>query len=226
MNTDTALVPTNGEVLPVAQPTMIRPIATADEALEAWEAFQALKGKLVTADDIQHISGRDFIKKSGYLKIATAFGLNSEIVRAEKDDLTTKEGTAYFLWRITVRAIAPNGRYMEAVGACASIERQFAHKDADVFAQAQTRATNRAISNLIGGGAVSAEEMKAEAHLTPQQAKELLDQFVRSCDQQGVEFDYPTLASLLLQNADDLRRAFKHFKAKSDGADDESPSDD
>ncbi len=227
----TALTTIDGQVLapePVREMKMIRPLATPDEALDAWQAFQALKGKLVTHDDVQHISGRDFVKKSGYLKLAAAFGVNTEVIRESKDDLHTQQGFPYFQWRITVRATAPNGRYMEAVGACASNERKFAHADADVFAQAQTRATNRAISNLIGGGEVSAEEMRAEPKpaLSHDQASELIAQFERSCDDKGVSFDYRALAVQLLQSTDDLRRAFKYFRDKGEGEPVEEAPDD
>lgn len=160
---------TNGETdLAIIEPqpvTMVAPLVTGEEAAENWTKFQAIKAALVTEEDIQGApGGRQFIKKSGYLKMAAAFGVNVSIVHEAKDDLVLDNGRPYFQWRMTARAIAPNGRYMEAVGACSSRERSFAHPDADVYAQAQTRATSRAISNLIGGGSVSAEEMAHEVH--------------------------------------------------------------
>jgi len=215
MNETTALVPSNGEILPTAQPTMIRPLATPDEAIDAWEAFQQLKQQLLSKDDMQAIQGRTFVKKSGWRKIAAAFGISTEAVAEDRETLPS----GAFLWRVRVRATAPNGRYAEGTAGCASNERKFSHVEHDVYAQAYTRACNRAISDLVGGGEVSAEEVRAEAapRLSQQQAKELLDQFVLSCDKQSVYFDYPTLCALLLQNADDLRRAFRYFKAKGEG---------
>lgn len=211
MNTDTALVPTNGAVVPASAPQMIRPLATPDAALEAWQAFQDLKAKLITEDDIQHISGRNFVKKAGWRKIAAAFGISTECVAEEREELKPSG----FLWRVRVRATAPNGRFAEGTAGCASTERRFSHVEHDVYAQAYTRACNRAISDLVGGGEVSAEEMKAEPALTRAQATELLTQFERSCDQQGVAFDHRSLAVLLLQSKDDLRRAFVYFRSKN-----------
>lgn len=230
----TALVPTNGEVLPASAPTMIRPLATADEALEAWQAFQQLKAKLVTKDDIQPIQGKDAVKKSGWRKIGAAFGLDYELVHEQRAERQVPGvGTFGFTWEATVRAVAPNGRHADGVGSCDSSESRFKrnsdHLEHDVRSTAYTRACNRAISDLVGGGEVSAEEMKAEApaRLTREQAHELMEQFVTSCDKQSVYFDYPTLCELLLTTADDLRRAFKHFKEKGEGAEpEEAPADD
>ena len=55
----------------------------------------------------------------------------------------------YFIYEITVRATSPSGRYSEACASCASNERDFTHLENDVRATSQTRATNRAISDLI-----------------------------------------------------------------------------
>ena len=55
---------------------------------------------------------------------------------------------------------------MEAVGACCSDEREKklwrGKMENDCMTTAQTRATNRAVLDLLGGGDVSAEEMGGE----------------------------------------------------------------
>ena len=61
-----------------------------------------------------------------------------------------------------VKVSAQNGRFAFGVGACASNERNFSHVEHDTRSTAHTRAKNRAVSDLIGGGEVSAEEMMAE----------------------------------------------------------------
>ncbi len=201
---------------------MIRPLATPDEALDAWQAFQDLKGKLITQDDVQQIQGRAFVKKGGWRKIAAAFGISTESMAEDRED-----HGGWWLWRVRVRATAPNGRYCEGTAGCASNERRFSHPEHDVYAQAFTRACNRAISDLVGGGEVSAEEMKAERpQLSRDQASELIAQFERSCDDKGVAFDHRSLAVQLLQSTDDLRRAFKHFRDKGEGEPDEAAPDD
>lgn len=49
------------------------------------------------------------MKKSGYRKIALAFGISTEITHQERQDLKD-----YFVYTVTVKATAPNGRYMTA----------------------------------------------------------------------------------------------------------------
>ncbi len=151
----TALVPL--EAPPVS---MIRPLATADAILENWQAFVELKRTILDVTDYQDVAGRKFIKKSGWRRIAAAFGISDEIVHEERREL---DGVG-FVWEVTARAIAPNGRYAEGMGSCSSSERKFAHVQHDVRAMAHTRAKNRAISDLVGGGDVSAEEMDGETH--------------------------------------------------------------
>ncbi|HLH23773.1 MAG TPA: hypothetical protein VK066_14720 [Chloroflexota bacterium] len=143
---------------PVAETGIIRPVASADEVLAAWRQFQDLKRSLLTIEDYQDIQGRPRIKKSGWRKIAAAFGISDELLREERREIETPTGR-HFVWEVAVRAIAPNGRYADAVGSCASTERRFAHLDHDVRATAHTRGKNRAIADLVGGGEVSAEEM-------------------------------------------------------------------
>jgi hypothetical protein len=77
--------------------------------------------------------------------MATAFSISTEIVHENRVNLD-----GYFVYEITVRATSPSGRYSEACASCASNEKDFTHVEHDVRATAQTRATNRAISDLIG----------------------------------------------------------------------------
>jgi ssDNA-binding Zn-finger/Zn-ribbon topoisomerase 1 len=162
---------------------VVAPVVTPQQAKEAWNMFQATKKSLLEGSDYQSIitksfrggswitEKKPFVKKSGWRKLATAFNLSDTVIkelrvhydampyRSGKDAIVMRPG---FVWEMTVRAIAPNGRYAEGVGSCASNERGFAHIEHDVRATAMTRAKNRAISDLIGGGEVSAEEMEGQ----------------------------------------------------------------
>lgn len=108
-------------------------------------------------DDYQVIAGKRFIKRSGFRKIAVYFGISDRVLSQERTD--REDGS--FTWRITVEAVAPNSRTCIGVGACDSRERKFAHIEHDVLATAHTRAKSRAISDLVAGGVVSAEEVEA-----------------------------------------------------------------
>jgi len=156
--------------LPVSM--LIKPVASVDEIVSAWNQFEELKRRLLNKEDIALIpvkqNGRllgykPFIKRSGWRKLATAFGLSYDIARSEKFD---RKG--YYVWRFWVRVIhLPSGRYVIDEGACSSIERNFSHGEADVMMTAETRAVSRAISNFVGGGALSGEEVEG-LDLTPE----------------------------------------------------------
>lgn len=133
---------------------LIRPVAQNCEIVLAWENYQELKTKLLDSNDYQKIQDRQYIKKSGWRKLQTAFGISDELIKEERKDYKT-----YFAFEITTKVSAQNGRSAFGVGSCASNERRFAHPEHDVRSTAHTRAKNRAISDLIGGGEVSAEEV-------------------------------------------------------------------
>jgi hypothetical protein len=139
--------------------TLIEPAAEIEELKKHWEKIQQLKKDILDKSDIANIQGKTFVKRSGWRKMAAAFAISDRIVSKEKEDL----GNGEFLWRIEVEAYhRGSGRSMTAVAVCSSKERKFAHPEHDVFAVCHTRAVNRAISDLVGLGEVSAEEIEAD----------------------------------------------------------------
>lgn len=107
---------------------------------------------------------KPYLRKSGIRWLATHAGISTKIVNHEKD--RHGKDSDKLTWRFWVLATAPNGRQMEAVGACCSDERKkdqwYGKMENDCMTIAQTRATNRAVLDLLGGGDVSAEEMESE----------------------------------------------------------------
>ncbi len=136
---------------------IVKPIVKAKDALSEIRVFEELKSKLLSESDYQNISGKNFIKKSGWRKLALVFNISDQVVENSRRDRPDGSFVCFF----RVRAIAPNGRFSEAVGSCDSKERRFAHLEHDIFATAHTRSKSRAISDLIGAGEISAEEMEA-----------------------------------------------------------------
>lgn len=134
----------------------VKPLVTVQEAISQWQTFEDLKQSLLVSDDYAIIQSKPYVKKSGFRKIAVFFGLSDEINHEERHD--REDGSFY--WRIKVKAIAPNNRTSIGVGICDSTERRFNHVEHDVYATAHTRAKNRAISDMVAGGIVSAEEMQ------------------------------------------------------------------
>jgi hypothetical protein len=146
------------EIMPVhtSKMTLLEPAAEIEELKRHWQKIQELKKSILDKADIAEIQGRTFVKRSGWRKLQSAFAISDRIVSKERED----QGDGHFLWRIEVEAYhQKTGRASTGVGACSTKERKFAHLDHDVFAIAHTRAKNRAISDLIGLGEVSAEEI-------------------------------------------------------------------
>jgi len=130
------------------------------EAITSMRAFQELKSKLLDENDVVEIEGKKYIKRSGWRKIALAFNISTEIVEVSREEKDEK-----YIVRVKARAVAPNGRVSEEIGVCDSSEFESGRLKASIHnieTKATTRALNRAISNLVGGGEVSAEEIIAD----------------------------------------------------------------
>ena len=176
------------ELVPI-QETVSLPI-TVTEAIHQWNQYQELTRLLLGDTDYQQIGSKQFKKKSAWRKYARAFNISDEVSAEE----IKRSDDGYPLWaRLRVKATAPNGRFAEADHECHISERccqaaqglpceksgwkghtccttgcngriHWSHPG-DLPATALTRAKNRAISDLIGAGEVSAEEMQGQRHL-------------------------------------------------------------
>lgn len=147
-----AVVPTRHEVL--------RPLAVADQKAAMDEYQEGLKS-ILSANDWQDAGrGERFVKKSGWRKIAAWFSLSIELVT---DEVERDDDGQVCRAKVWARAVAPNGRFADGDGYCDVTESRFEKNkkklENDLRGTATTRAVNRAISNLVGMGAVSAEEV-------------------------------------------------------------------
>jgi hypothetical protein len=141
---------------------VIRPLDT-DQLVESFKAYQDLLPRLLDETDWQGTGTDAFVKKSGLRKIATAFDLDVFIVNqhVERDE----DGNPLRAECIA-RAVAPSGRSMDGDGGCTLSEftgrrRSDPKLENTMRGTATTRAKNRAIADLVGMGAVSAEEVAA-----------------------------------------------------------------
>ena len=149
--------------------SIVMPEVDGTQALEVWKAYQELKGKIIEKSDIQVIQGKEFLKKSYWRKVATFFSLTIDVVSESHEQLGRT-----IVWHFTIKATAQNGRSSIGTGSCDAYEKatlrdgQYVdryNKPAlpnslhNIRSTAETRATNRAISNLVGGGEVSADEI-------------------------------------------------------------------
>ncbi len=157
-------------------------VPDVDVAIEQWDAYQKLCKGLLNDTDYQEIVvkekdvdgnyvkvKRHFKKKSAWQKLSRAFNVDTEIV--DRDLERTKMGRvreAYYC----VRATLPNGRSVESDALCSRSEKgKDKVSDHTIMSTAKTRATNRAIAELIGAGEVSAEEMTAERTVVENKSK-------------------------------------------------------
>ena len=157
-------------------------VPDVDIAIEQWDAYQKLCKGLLNETDYQEIIvkekdsegnyvkvKRHFKKKSAWQKLSRAFNVDTKIV--DRDIERTKMGRvkeAYYC----VRATLPNGRSVESDALCSRSEKgKDKVSDHTIMSTAKTRATNRAIAELIGAGEVSAEEMTSEKMIAPSQSK-------------------------------------------------------
>lgn len=164
--TDAVIDATATEVVAVGRELtrheVLRPLDVGEQR-EAMALYQEGLHRLLDETDWQDAGrGERFVKKSGWRKIAAWFSLSIELVR---DSVDRAEDGSVQRAQVWARAIAPNGRYADADGYCDVSESRFARNKAklenDLRGTATTRAINRAISNLVGMGAVSHEEMVA-----------------------------------------------------------------
>lgn len=135
-------------------------VVNVDKALNDWNTYQQLTRELLNDSDYQDIKGKRFKKKQAWRKYMRAFNISTRIV--DKEIIKNDKGRVTEA-SFTVRAWTPDGRESEGWGNCSRFEnRGFNKPNHDIPATAMTRATNRAISDLIGAGEVSAEEMEHE----------------------------------------------------------------
>lgn len=173
------------QVVPINN-AIVMPAVSGEQAIAAWNQYQDLKKAIVDKDvDVQLIEGKEFLKKSYWRKVATFFNLTVEVVEERHEQIGST-----IVWHFTCRAVAPNGRSAIGTGSCDAFEKaskkdgryvrwnKFSKKWEDatpnsihnIRSTAETRAFNRAVSNLVGGGEVSAEEVATNGH---QEAEEI-----------------------------------------------------
>lgn len=158
-----------------------KPVFSGRDMAETFAAYGELQKELDRAmpDQIMQIQGRAFRKKGYWRSVRTAFNLSCEMVPGTEQRVSADGDWGY---SVMYRATFPSGKYADGDGACMASEkwvydRYTGAKDEDrsrkaatvhnVRSHAHTRAFNRAVSNLVGFGEVSAEEMREEHNGDP-----------------------------------------------------------
>jgi hypothetical protein len=146
--------------LVVAESGMIEPSAeNASRSMDTYLKIQRVADEKMP-DAIITIQGKKFRKKCYWRFIATAFHIDTALISEERIELPDGD------WGYTAlyRATSPDGRISEIDGTCTASEKRGAMCTVhNVRAHAHTRAKNRAISDLVGFGEVSADELGPDA---------------------------------------------------------------
>ncbi len=172
----------------VGTSTLVRPVASILAVKEVFQAFEQAKRDLLTAKDVITADGQAYIKKSGWRKIGVYFGVSLQKIsegwvpgadkvwqvtyRAIAPGGQYQDATAYCSWKESMalgrlRSADEYARKMVAAQKWTSerakdhIDGVMAKLEHDIRVTAETRAKNRAISDLVGGGEISAEEIEA-----------------------------------------------------------------
>lgn len=171
----------DAEIVAVEQSTAqstIQPLETVDvqAAEDFMNNYQELVEALLDSSDYQPIKTKEGIKKSkkksAWRKLATAFNISDEVVEKE---IIHDECHRIISARYEVLATLPNGRHTVGTGSASiydkinkkdtkeptpfELRQRFTNAEHDIISTAHTRAKSRAISDLIGAGEVSAEEL-------------------------------------------------------------------
>lgn len=163
------------ETLPATYaPSIVAPIIGSQEVVVALRNYQDLQKALDKSmpDQLIDIRGRQFRKKGYWRAIRTAFNLNLECAKEERIEVNSEHGPDWG-YIVTYRAMAPNGAIADGDGCCMASEKtdrqgKIIATEHNVRSHAHTRAFNRAVSNLVGFGEVSAEEVDHEYDQRPQ----------------------------------------------------------
>jgi len=112
-------------------------------------------------ESLVRLDGKIFRTKTNWRATSVAYHVT---VTVERDERIVLDGEPdNYMWIVTCRATAPNGRSVVGDGACSAAEKyrgRLRPTEHNVRSHAHTRAFNRAISNLVGFGEVSAEEIE------------------------------------------------------------------
>lgn len=165
--------------------SVVRPVEDLDQVVEAYEKYEEVKDRLLSSEDLTKIGDSIHVNKSGWRKIATAFNVSVETTQVNKEvqdgivrytvtaravapnsKSTSGSGLCASNESNFMEAGTPDtdtrpqdhNEYLKIDGRWRRLKDPREVDEHSIMATAETRAKNRAISDLVGGGEVSAEE--------------------------------------------------------------------
>lgn len=146
----------------IQYPLKVVDLPTEDEIDKHVAIYNYVKKKVVDKNDFANIKGKRFLKKSGVRKFINAFNISVELVEKQVYELEVN-GVNDLHAEVRVRATTPKSQAVEGIG-IKSMSELFDKSLHNLIATAWTRATNRAILDLVAFGEVSAEEIKTSGN--------------------------------------------------------------
>ena len=145
-------------------PVTVMPVVSGPEFAESFKAYKALQQAIDQSmpEEIMDIQGKPYRKKGYWKALRAAFNLTVECIHDERVEIALEDGSMDWGWHVRYRASTPSGSFVDGDGSCFASEKSrgaLRSTEHNVRAHAHTRASNRAISSLVGFGEVSDEEM-------------------------------------------------------------------
>ncbi len=160
-------------VVPERQALTASPVFRGAEMAQALKDYRELQHALDASmpDQLMKLDGKDFRRKGYWRAVAVAFNLSVEPTthpHSERSVIgTLEDGSDNYVYTVIYQARTSGGRHASGDGTCAASEKERGRMRAsehNVRSHAHTRAYNRAVSNLVGFGEVSAEEVDRAGH--------------------------------------------------------------
>ena len=133
---------------------------SANDMAQDMATYQELFKKLLDNNDIATIQGKQYVKKSGWLKLSVPYNISTSIVE-EQVERPIPEDPSKVVYHFRVRAEVPQIRHVEEVGSCDNITDKPNNPIHIIRSMAKTRATSRAIAAIMGKSEQSAEDMES-----------------------------------------------------------------
>ncbi len=157
------------------------PSVDIDAAEKYFRDYQELSRRILDSSDVMkkkytdkktgEIKEIEVKIKSAWRKLAWCYRVSTEIIEERKETITDENFNEGFVYHFKVKAASPNGREMPGIGSCSSLEKGIPKTEHNARGIAHTRATNRAISDLLGLGELSGEELDDDEDETGKQSK-------------------------------------------------------
>jgi len=156
----------SGKELEVVKPRQEIQVIDLDGVKQMMAAFSRFKREVLEPGDYW-VDRKDktklHVRKPGWEKYATALHVSSDYSE-ERSEVIKFKGQEILVFHFKGRAIANDGRYTERSGSASSDEgKPWAETVHGIRSMAQTRAVLRAISALVGGGELTAEEIDTKS---------------------------------------------------------------